>query len=262
MTAADAALVANLPGWAFKFALVLSRCGAACMLMPGCAEAEVPMMVRAGFAAMLTLLLLPVLAAGLPDAPANVWLQFGNVAAELAAGLLLGWVARLLMLSLPLAGQFIAVLAGHASVLQPDSVLGPQGAAVGKLFALAAPVLILASGLYVLPLTALARSYQVIPAGVLLPAADTARTIVAAVAEVFALALRLAAPFVVAGIVWHAALAAIARLVPQVQVFFIAAPAQLLGGLVLLGLLGGGLIQVWRDYLQASLPYLPGFQAN
>ena len=46
----DAALLAALPGWAFAFALVLSRTGMAVMLLPGLGEAEPPPIVRAGLA--------------------------------------------------------------------------------------------------------------------------------------------------------------------------------------------------------------------
>ena len=258
MNPSEAALLAKLPGWAFMFALVLCRAGAMCMLVPGFGEAEVPAMIRAGFAMMLTVLLLPVLLPILPAPPANVWLAAGMVGAELLTGLFLGWLARLLVLALPLAGQIIAVVTGHASVLQPDGVLGAQGAALGRLLGLAAPVLVLTTGLHALPLAALAGSYRVIPAGTLLPAADTAHTVVLSVAELFAVAVRLAAPFVLAGIVWHVTLAAVSRLVPHLQVFFLAAPAQLLGGLALLGLLGASLLAVWHEQAGAAFATLPG----
>ncbi len=258
MTEADAALLARLPQFAFAFVLVLARTSAACMLIPGIGEAELPMMVRAGFALALTAVLLPVLVPELPPMPGDVWRGLFMLAAELAAGLLIGWLARLLLMALPIAGEILAILTGQASVLQPDDLLGPQGAAVGRLLSLAGPVLLLSSGLYALPLQALAGSYRVLPAGVLLPAGDTAASVVAAVATCFALALRLAAPFLLAGIVWHVALAVLVRLAPQVPVFFLAAPAQLLGGLALLAALGGVVLGVWAAAAAAGLAALPG----
>lgn len=258
MTASDSALLAQLPALAFAFALLLCRTGAACMLIPGIGEAEVPVTIRAAFAAGLVLLLLPSLAPAMPAATANVWYDAGLVLAELVSGLFLGWLARLVLLALPLAGQFIAMLTGQASVLQPDAVLGGQGTAMGKLLALAAPVLLFATGLHRLPLAAIAGSYSVILPGRMLPPADTVQAVVAAVAAMFALAVRLAAPFIVASIVWHAALAAVARLVPQIQVYFIAAPATLLGGLLLLGLLATPLTRVWQDAVSGAFAGLPG----
>ncbi len=259
MTAADAALLAALPGSAFGFVLVLARVGAACMLLPGIGEAEIPAPMRAALALALTALLLPGLAPALPAAPADPWRGLGMLGAELAVGLLLGWLARLLLLALPLAGQLLAVLIGQASVLQPDDLLGPQGSAMGRLFGLAAPVLLLASGLYALPVQALAGSYRSFPAGTLPDAGDGVAAVVAALGACFALALRLAGPFLLGGIVWHVALAALARLAPQVPVFFLAAPAQLLGGLLLLASLGATLLAVWGAAAAAGFATLPGF---
>jgi flagellar biosynthetic protein FliR len=258
MSGEEAALLARLPQFTFGFVLVLARTGAACMLIPGIGEADLPVMIRAGFALSLTAVLLPVLASDLPAMPADIWRGLYMLAAELLTGLFLGWLGRLLAAALALAGQIAAMLAGQASVLQPDSILGPQGAALGWLFGLAAPTLLLASGLYALPLQALAGSYRVLAAGVLLPSGDTAQTVVTAVGASFALAVRLAAPFLLAGVVWNVALAGLSRLAPQLQVFFLAAPAQLLGGLVLLGALGAAMLTVWQRDVAAALAALPG----
>lgn len=258
MTPADAALIANLPAWAFGFVLLLARTGAAVMLIPGSGEAEVPAMVRAGFTVALTALLLPVLAPHLPPPPDDVGPLLLTVAAELLTGLFLGFLARLVIAALALAGQTLAVVSGHASVLQFDIVLGAQGAAVGQLLGFAAPVVVFATGLQALPLAAIGGSYAVVPAGTFLPAADSASTVVAAVGTMFALSLRLAAPFVLASIVWHVVLALLSRLVPQLQVFFIAMPAQLAGSLALLGLLGAALLSTWHEEAASALAALPG----
>ncbi len=84
--------------------------------------------------------------------------------AEVITGLWLGWLARLLVLALPVAGQFIAYMLGVANVLQPDPELGGQATPIARLFAIAAPLAILVTGLYALPLAALAGSYPADPA--------------------------------------------------------------------------------------------------
>ncbi len=180
------------------------------------------------------------------------------VMAELTSGLFLGWMARLAVTALPLAGQIIAVVGGHASVLQPDSVLGPQGAAVGRLLSLAAPVLMLCQRPVRAAIAAPSPQLSRDPGRGVAAGGDTAQTVVTAVAACFALALRLSAPFVLASIVWHITLALLGRLVPNLQVFFLAAPAQLLGGLVLLASLAAALLAAWQEQTAASLRLLPG----
>ena len=258
MSDSDAALLEALPGWAFAFVLVLARVSAAFMLLPAVGEAELPGTIRAGLAAAFTLVLLPVVVPLLPPTPGDGLAALMLVIGEVVAGLWLGWLARLLMLALPMAGQLTAGVIGLANVLQPDAVTGPQGSALARLFALAAPVAVLAAGLHALPLAALEGSYHVLPPGLSLPAGDAAQTVVAAVGGSFALALRLAAPFVLAAIVWNLALGMLSRLVPQLQLYFAALPGQIGGGLLLLGLLGGGVVAAWLAELRTGFSLLPG----
>ena len=242
----DAGLLAALPAWAFALILVLSRVGGVCMLLPGLGEAEVPMNIRAGATLAFTVLLLPALQPGLPAMPENPFRLGGLLAGEILCGLWLGWLARLPMLALPMAGQLAAGALGLSNVLQPDPTLGPQTSAISRLFALAAPAILLASGLYALPLRALVQSYRVIPPGVWLPAGDLAQRITATVGESFELAMQLAGPFIAGGLIWQVALGVLARLVPQLQVYFAAMPGQILGGLLLLALFSLGVLQTWQ----------------
>ena len=258
MTPADAAFLANLPEWAFAFMLVLARFGAAMAVLPGLGEAASPAMIRAGLALGVTVLLLPVVFPNPPPVPQAGIAAAGMVAAEVATGLWLGWLARLVCLALPIAAQFIAYLLGIATVLQPDPELGAQSTALSALFETAAPLVVLVSGLYVLPLTALAGSYRLIPPGTLLPSADGAAASVTAVVQAFALALRLASPFVLAAIVWHLAIGLIARMVPRLQVYFITMPGQIAGGLVLLAAVFGVILATWQDAVRDALAALPG----
>jgi flagellar biosynthetic protein FliR len=254
----DARLLAALPGWAFAAILLFARAGSACMLLPGIGEAELSATIRLGFALALTVVLLPVLQPLMPAAPGDALRAASMIGAEIVTGLWLGWLARLWLLALPMAGQLAAGVLGLANVLQPDPMLGPQTSVLARALGLAAPVVLLAAGLHALPLSALAGSYAVIPPGIWLPAGDTAAVVARAAADSFALSLRLAAPFVLAAIVWQVALALTARLVPQLQIYFAALPGQLLGGLALLGLLGASVIATWQEAIGIVYAHLPG----
>lgn len=253
----DAALLAALPSMAFAFALVLCRAGMVVMLMPGLGEAEPPAMVRAGLALALAALLLPGLASLVPAVP-DPGIGAAMVGMELAAGALLGWLARLPAMALSMAGAIVSYMLGLSSVVQPDPALGGQSAALARLFGLIAPVLILSSGLYALPLQALAGSYTVLPPGGALPPGGLAELVIQALSASFGLSLRLAAPFLLAGVIWQAALGLLARLVPQLQAYSAAAPGQILAGLMLLGWLGTRITSAWTLSISASWASLPG----
>jgi flagellar biosynthetic protein FliR len=246
--------LADLPAWAFSFVLVLCRCGAATMQMPGVGEAEAPMMFRAGLTAALVLLVLPVVG---QVAPADGWTSAMMVGSELLCGGVLGWLARCIALALPMAGQIISFMLGLSSVISADPALG-QSSALMRLFSIAVPVLVLQTGLWALPIAALSGSYELVPPGHLIPVADSSEAALNAVSEAFGLALRLAAPFVIAGTVWQIALGLVSRLIPQLQIYFAAMPGQIFGGLVLFGLLSAGMVGAWLEVARTSLSALPG----
>ena len=258
MTPADQALLTHLPDLAFGFMLVLCRVSAAVMVLPGFGETEVPVVLRVGLAVGIAVLIYPAVSSLMPATDGPGLHAFALVGAELGCGLLLGWLARLMALSLPIAGQIISTMIGLSSVLQPDPALGSQTTGVSRVLALAAPVLVLSSGLYALPIGALAGSYRLFPPGTLFSAADAAQSVAVATEECFALALRLAAPLVLADVIWQAMLGLLARLVPSLQVYSLSLPGQVLGGLLLLALLIGPILSAWMQAMQSSFPTLPG----
>ena len=249
---------ASLRDWAPALVLILARVGAAMALLPGLGESVAPAIVRIGVALGITILLLPDLQPLSPPVPESGLEMALMVAAEVTTGLWFGWVARMIALALPIGAQFIAYLIGLSSVLQPDAELGSQSTALGKLFELAAPMLILSSGLYVLPLKALDGLFHLIPPGHMLPAGDSAEVAIHAVGAAFGLALQLASPFVVADIVWHIAVGQIARVGSRMQIYFVSMPGQILGGLALLMITGSAIIHAWRDSAQSFMGVLPG----
>ncbi|MSP00095.1 MAG: type III secretion protein [Acetobacteraceae bacterium] len=243
---------------AFGLLLVLARIGATFALMPGLGEATVPMVVKAGMILTLTVLLLPVIEPALPPRPVTELALALLVLTEMANGLWFGWLARVLTASLPMAGQLIADYTGLSNVLLPSPELGAQTSVVARLYEVAVPALILSSGLYMLPLSALVGFYGLIPPGTLAWVPDSTETTVAVVAGSFLLALRLAAPFLLAAVAWNVAIGLIARLVPRLQVFFVALPGQIGLGLLLLAVLAVPLIMAWMEAMRSALAELPG----
>ena len=91
-----------------------------------------------------------------------------------------------------------------------------------------------------------------------MPTGAMAESVQGAVSAMFGLGLQLSAPFLLTGLLVQAGLGLLARLVPQLQVFSLAVPGQILGGLALLGLLASPLLAAWQDSLTAAWSALPG----
>lgn len=258
MTEAD--LLAALPVLAFQAVLLFARLGAAAMVLPGLGAEEAPAPLRLGLGLALVVLLLPGLAPVLPQAPDSVVETLRLTGIEVAIGLWLGGLARLLVLAMAMAGQAIALLLGLAQALVPDPALGGAGTAPGRMLALAATVVVLATGLHAIPLRALADSYALLPPGEAFPAGPAAEALAGAVTGSLALALRLAAPFVLVAILVNVALGLLARIAPQVQVYFVAVPGQVLLGLALLAAVMPALLGTFAEAARAAFLDLPGLR--
>jgi flagellar biosynthetic protein FliR len=250
--------LAELLNWAPAFALVLARVGAAMALLPGVGESVAPAVVRAGLALGITILLLPAIQPVVPPVPASGLTMGLMFAGEVITGLWFGWITRLIVLALPVCAQVLGFLIGLSSVLQPDPELGAQSGALAKMFEMAAPVLLLVSGLYRVPLAALDGLFQLIPPGRMLPVADTTAFALHAVGASFSLALQLASPFVVIGVAWHIAMGLVARIVSRMQIYFVSMPGQIMTGLALLAATGSAIILAWQDGVRIFFITLPG----
>ena len=66
---------------------------------------------------------------------------------------------------------------------------------------------------------------------------DAAQMAVQSAASAFVIGIQMSAPFIVLGLVFYLGMGLLARMMPQLQIFFVAMPATIWVGLILLGLL-------------------------
>ncbi len=130
--------------------------------------------------------------------------------------------------------MIIALQIGIANALVADPITAQQGAVPGNFLLALTLALIFVSGLDHMALKSLIGTYAVITPGVMPPMGDVADFFAHTVADSIVLAIQLATPFLVYGVVFAVGLGMLARLMPSLQVFFVAAPLQLLGGTAIL----------------------------
>lgn len=241
--------LSDLSTWLVLYALVFARTGAMIMLLPAIGDMGVPPRVRLGLALAVSIALAPGVMHSYgnlqPDNPAMLAMM---IAKEATAGVLIGGMARIIMSSLSVAGYLIATQTGLAYAQTIDPAMGQQAAIVGTFFSLLGTVLIFATDLHHLAIHAIEGSYTLIPPVGDLPTGDMAELAIRLVSGSFALGLQLAAPFLVFGFAVYAAIGLLARLMPQLQVFFIAMPVNILAGFFLLLLLLGTMMTMFLNY--------------
>ena len=234
-------------GFLWQAALVFMRVGAAVSLIPALGEMMVPQRVKLSAAIAITMMVAPAVSFS-GSAPQGL---LAPLATEAVIGLILGFSLRLLLLGLQTAGT---IAAQSTSLAQMFAGSGPEPQPiVSNLLVLAGLALFVAMGGLHKAVSLLIMSYDLIPPGQLPAAAEMADWGLRRISSVFALAFSLAAPFVLAALLYNLALGAINRAMPQLMVSFVGAPALTLGGLVLLALVSPVLLTIWRSAMEVAL---------
>lgn len=230
--------------------LMFARIGAMMMLLPGFGETAVPARIRLGFALAVAIAAAPALAGRMPEPAETVFGMAGQVIGEVVIGLLLGGAARLLVSALATAGQIIGTDMGLAFAQTVDPTQNQFGQLLGVFLGSLGMALIFATGLDHMFLRGVVGSYALIAPGAAPPTADAAELALGAVSSAFRVAFQIATPVVAAGLIFRIGMGALSRLIPQIQVYFVALPLQLMAGLVVLTLgLGSGML-LWLDSLE------------
>ncbi len=231
--------------------IVFLRVGAAMALLPAFGDSSVPQRVRLGLALGFTAIVMPAVAAQIEPLAEH---QKGIpilLATETLAGLALGIALRLFVLALQMAGS-IAAQATSLSQVFGGTGIEPQPA-IGHLLVFGGLALAVMTGLHVRIAEVLILSYNVLTPGQFPGASILGDWGLGQIAQAFSLAFTLAAPFIIASLIYNVALGVINRAMPQLMVAFVGAPAITAGALVLMFLVMPLMLTVWSDALQQFL---------
>ena len=260
MWAAMTVNISFLPSLAAIFLLMFARLGTMAMLMPGLGERGVPVRVRLVIAVVLTLTLLPLYrdqyTVTLDQGFAPV---LGLLIQEVLIGAVLGLTARLALSALVVAGTTIAFQLGLGFSMAVDPTQEQQSVLLSNFLTILGVALIFATDLHHVAIGALDQSYQLFKPGTMLPSGDVAELMINTVSGAFRIGVQLAAPFLVFGILFNVGLGVLARLMPQLQVFFLGLPASILIGFAILLALVGALMATFLSYIGEVLSQIaPG----
>ncbi|MCB1516263.1 MAG: flagellar type III secretion system protein FliR [Hyphomicrobiaceae bacterium] len=248
-----------LPALAFSYLLIFARVGVMLMLAPAIGEQMIPARLRLSFALALALVFMPLLSASLPAVPNSLFGIVTMVLHEMAIGFILGGIARLITSVLAVAGSTMAFQMGLSLAQTADPTqTGVQGAIVGNFLTIVGLAAVFATNLHHLVLAAIYQSYTTFPPQADLMLGDAAWLAVDTVSSAFAVGVQLAAPFIIFGLVFYLGLGLLARLMPQLQVFFIAMPANVGLGLILFALLLLTLMGWYLMHFQSHFEMLMG----
>jgi flagellar biosynthesis protein FliR len=215
------------------YLLALLRAGAWIAITPPFGTKMVPPIIKIGFAASLALALGPQLA------EQNVPLEPGAliVAAvlQIAAGLILGFLALMLFSAVQAAGGLIDLMSGLTMAAVFDPFTAATSAIFGRFYNLVAITLLFAINGHVLLVRGFLTSYTAAPFTNL--DLDTVGQILSKdFALFFVAAVEIALPLLAALFLADVALALLSRAAPQMNVFVVGMPLKVLLAITLAGL--------------------------
>ena len=227
-----------LPETAYLYILIFARVGSILMLMPALGEQVIPARMRLGFALMFSAVLYPLVTPTLPALTGDALQALVTLLHEIAIGLILGAITRLITLAASVAGATIAFQAGLSGALGADPANGGiQGVLVGSFLSMLGVALIFATDLHHVALMAIRDSYMIFSPTQPIMWGDAAQMAIQSTSSAFVIGVQMSAPFLVLGLVFYLGMGLLGRMMPQLQVFFVAMPATIWVGLALLALL-------------------------
>ena len=237
----------------FAFMLVFTRLGTAIMIMPGVGDSFVSNRIRLHFALALAFVLFPMLVPFIPDPlPSTIGL-FMLILMEFIVGLFFGSMARIFMSALDTAGMAISTAAGLANAQVFNPALAAQGSLVGAFLSVTGIVMLFATNLHHLLFMGIFESYAFFPVGAIPDVGSMAELISRAVTTSFAVGVKIAAPFIVLSILIYTGMGVLSRLMPQIQVFLLALPMQILLALVLISIVLSAAMMYWVAQFEAGM---------
>jgi flagellar biosynthetic protein FliR len=239
----------------FAFILTFVRIGTALMIMPGVGDSFTPQTVRLYIALGLSLVLAPLVAPMMPTPIPGGMALIVLVIMEFLIGLFVGTMARIFMMALDTAGMIISIQSGLGSAQIFNPAAAMQGSLVGAFLSVTGVLFLMATNMHYFLFFGLVDSYDVFPVGVVPDTGSMAELISGAVSASFMIGTQIAAPFIVIGMITYIGMGVLARLMPQIQVFMIALPIQIVLSLLMIAVTLSAAMLFWIGRFDEGMSY-------
>lgn len=218
------------------FFLALTRVMAVLIHIPMLGGQTVPNQVRIALGLILTMILIPWTPLGAEVEAFGLFAFAIMILRELIVGTLAGFAANLTFGALQIAGEAMGLGSGFGSSRIFNPSMEDSGSAFSQLFVITATLLFLVLNGHHIAIVALQRMFEVLPVGTAINFGSL-ETLLAMTANLITAGIQIALPVMAALLLTDLTLGLMARVAPQVQVFFLGLPLKVAVSLVALGLL-------------------------
>ncbi len=219
------------------FILVLLRVSAIVVTIPVISDTAVPARFKAALSVLITLIIFPVVLPKIPQtANYHVLILMYRMAGEVIIGLIIGYVARLLLAGIQMAGDMVGFQMGLSIANIIDPMTSEQVSIITELQYLIALLVFLAVNAHHIFFSAIIQSYSILNPLAFHFSGPLIQAIFSYSKEMFVIAVKLAAPLMAVMLFTNVGLGIVARTVPQINIFIVGMPLQIAIGLIFLGL--------------------------
>lgn len=239
----------QLTNYILTFILMLTRMSGLFVISPVFGFRNLPMQLKLFMAAGASFILFLTHPPSATEPIANsMWTLAVMGGTEFFIGFCIGFAAELVFTGVRMSGEYLSVQMGMSVASILDPITGNQSPLMGQIFYLFAFLLLMSLNLHHVFIIAVDKSLQFIPLGMPIDSLGilTERMLVMA-SDMFIIALQIAAPAMAILLVTEVALAFVAKVMPQMNIFIVSLPLKFA-----IGLMG----------IMASMPFLAKFLIN
>ncbi|KGF69151.1 flagellar biosynthesis protein FliR [Hoeflea sp. BAL378] len=228
-------MIADPEGTVLALFAAFCRIGACIMVLPGFSSFRVPVQIRLFIAVAVSMALLPVMWDSIyPRVQGGGSNYLLLVGVEMLIGVTMGLIARYIVLAMQFAGTGISMAIGFNAAPGGGLLEAEPEGHITAFISFTVLFVLFLSDFHHMVIAALVRSYSFMPVGADFDPRMALMTLTDTLAGAFMLALRLASPFLVYGLIFNLSIGMVNKLSPQIPVYFISIPFILFGGLILL----------------------------
>lgn len=239
----------------FAFMLIFTRLGTAFMIMPGIGDSFVPRNIRLMMSLAMAFVLTPVVQGFMPSPIPAFPVLLSLIFMEFVIGLFIGTIARILMTALDVAGMIISLTSGLANAQVFNPSLASQGSIAGAFLSMTGAALLFVTNLHHMLIYGLMESYHMFPVGSVPDSGSMAELMIRAFSASFMIGFQIAVPFVIVAMMLYIGMGVLSRVMPQVQVFILALPVQIMLSMLTLSLILSTAMLFWMDKFEAGMMY-------
>ncbi len=240
----------NLPAETIlSFILTIMRVSIVMFMLPIFSSDRAPVQVKAFATIVLTLGLWPQLSlpgTAMPAHPVDVVLLLLN---EVILGLVIGMCINFVFMGIQAGGELFGFQMGFTMINFADPLTGNQTGITAFFLWMVSTLTFLSLDGHLYMIQAFALSFRLIPAGGLVLGDLLMAEVFSLSAQMFIIALKIAAPVMTALFLIELALALISRASPQVNIMDIGFPVKIGAGFFFLGML----LIVMSEYMEAYI---------